>query len=70
MIFALFMNQYFSFGDFIFRDENGTEVGRANDLKSLEKQLAIVPDESIVFHAERNHFSNWLKARTEFLARA
>ncbi len=25
-----------------------------------------VPDESIVFHASRNHFSNWLKARTEF----
>ncbi|MGB5874487.1 MAG: PEP/pyruvate-binding domain-containing protein, partial [Bacteroidota bacterium] len=25
-----------------------------------------VPDESIVHHAKRNHFSNWLKARTEF----
>ncbi len=26
----------------------------------------MVPDESIVYHAQRNHFSNWLKARTEF----
>jgi hypothetical protein len=25
-----------------------------------------VPDESILFHGEKNHFSNWLKARTEF----
>jgi hypothetical protein len=25
-----------------------------------------VPAESIKYHAERNHFSNWLKARTEF----
>ena len=25
-----------------------------------------VPAESIAYHAERNHFSNWLKARTEF----
>lgn len=61
-----FMNQFFSFGDFIFRTGNGLEVGRATDLRSLEEQLKIVPDESIIFHASRNHFSNWLKARTEF----
>ncbi len=62
-----FMVQYFSFGDFIFRTPEGYEVGRATDLKSLEDQLRILPEESIMFHAERNHFSNWLKARTEFL---
>jgi len=56
----------FGFGDFIFRSENGAEVGRAFDLQSLEQQLAIVPEKSINYHAERNHFSNWLKARTEF----
>ncbi len=62
----IFMNRYFSFGDFVFRTEAGVEVGRANDLRSLEDQLKIVPIESIKYHAERNHFSNWLKARTEF----
>jgi CheY-like chemotaxis protein len=62
----LFMNRYFSFGDFIFRMPDGTEVGRASDLKSLEENLERVPDESIRYHSERNHFSNWLKARTEF----
>ena len=61
-----FMTEYFSFGDFIFRTPDGREVGRASDLKSLREQLQFVPDESIRFHAERNHFSNWLKARTEF----
>jgi CheY-like chemotaxis protein len=61
-----FMIQYFSFGDFIFRTPEGVEVGRASDLKSLEEQLQFVPEESIRYHAERNHFSNWLKARTEF----
>jgi CheY-like chemotaxis protein len=61
-----FMTQYFSFGDFIFRTPEGLEVGRASDLKSLSEQLQYVPEESIRFHAERNHFSNWLKARTEF----
>jgi CheY-like chemotaxis protein len=61
-----FMTEYFSFGDFVFRTPEGYEVGRAADLKSLREQLEYVPDESIRFHAERNHFSNWLKARTEF----
>jgi|WetSurMetagenome_2_1015567.scaffolds.fasta_scaffold23333_3 CheY-like chemotaxis protein len=61
-----FMNQHFSFGDFVFKTKDGFEVARANDLKSLEDSLKIVPIDSITFHAERNHFSNWLKARTEF----
>ena len=62
-----FMVENFSFGDFVFRTPDGVEVGRAKDLKELEETLETVPDESILFHAERNHFSNWLKARTEFL---
>ena len=61
-----FMVQYFSFGDFVFRTADGAEVGRAHDLKTLEEQLHLVPEESIRYHGERNHFSNWLKARTEF----
>ncbi len=61
-----FMNQHFSFGDFVFKTKNGVEVARANNLKALEDSLKVVPIESITFHAERNHFSNWLKARTEF----
>ncbi len=56
---------YFGFGDFIFRLE-GREVGRAADLRQLEERLASVPAASIQYHAERNHFSKWLKARTEF----
>jgi len=56
----------FGFGDFIFRDPHGVEVGRATDLITLEKELQVVPEDSVRYHAERNHFSNWLKARTEF----
>lgn len=61
-----FMFRNFGFGDFIFRTSDGAEVGRASDLKSLEEQLQLVPDDSVRYHAERNHFSNWMKARTEF----
>ncbi|HEX9934693.1 MAG TPA: histidine kinase, partial [bacterium] len=61
-----FMTENLSFGEFVFRTPEGNEVGRAKDLISLEKEIALVPESSIRFHAERNHFSHWLKARTEF----
>jgi len=61
-----FMLENFGFGDFIFRLPDGEEVGRAHDLKALERELQIVPVESVAHHAEHNHFSVWLKAHTEF----
>lgn len=61
-----FMREHFSFGDFIFRDEKYNEIARAHNLRELEERMGEVPEESIIFHASRNHFSNWLKARTEF----
>lgn len=60
------MTKNFSFGDFIFRKPGGEKISRATDLISLEKNLKILPPESLKYHSERNHFSNWLKARTEF----
>ena len=56
----------FAFGDFVFRMPDGTVVGHAADLKGMEEMLPRVPIESVVYHANRNHFSRWLKARTEF----
>lgn len=61
-----FMVEHFAFGDFVFRLPDGREVGRVSDLKDLETMLARVPAESIAFHGERNHFSNWFTARSEF----
>lgn len=61
-----FLVEQFAFGDFVFRLPDGEEVGRASDLKELEEQLESVPAASIGYHGERNHFSNWLIARTEF----
>ncbi len=61
-----FMVDNFGFGDFVFKRPNGEVVGRAADLRTLEELLQRVPADSIGYHAERNHFSRWLKARTEF----
>jgi len=60
------MKEYFGFGDFVFRLPDNVEVARAPDLRTLEEKLRTVPGESVAYHAERNHFSKWLKARTEF----
>lgn len=56
----------FGFGDFIFRNEKNEIFFRATDLPSLLEALKTIPDESLVFHANSNHFSNWLAARGEF----
>lgn len=60
------LTEQFGFGDFVFRLPDASEVGRAKDLNELEQLLQRVPAESIVFHAQSNHFSHWLGARTEF----
>ncbi len=61
-----FMLKNFGFGDFVFYLPDGRKIDRATDMKSLEEKLRTVPEESILYHAERDHFSTWLKARTEF----
>jgi len=60
------LREHFGFGDFVFRLPDGTEIDRAHDLKTLVEKFHTVPEESIAYHGERNHFSNWLKARTEY----
>jgi Pyruvate phosphate dikinase, AMP/ATP-binding domain len=61
-----FMLANFGFGSFIFRLPDGTEIGRAANLKELIRMLRTVPDESVRHHASNDHFSNWMRARTEF----
>ncbi len=61
-----FMVESLRIGDFVFRLADGTEVGHASDLKTLEMMLETVPAESLAYHGKRNDFSTWLKARTEF----
>lgn len=61
-----FMRTEFGFGPFVFRAPSGEEVGRADDMRQMLEWLRTIADESLRFHAERNHVSNWLMARSEF----
>ena len=60
-----FMN-HLGFGDFVFRMPDGSEVDRASNLRELEAKVAKVPDESLLYHAQQNHFSRWIMTRSEF----
>jgi CheY-like chemotaxis protein len=60
------LTDHFGFGDFVFRMPDQREVGRAKDLNELEQQLQTIAPESLTYHAQSNHFSHWLMARTEF----
>ncbi len=63
------IKEHMGFGDFIFRDGKGRPLGyRARNLDEFISLLGDdkkIPDESIDYHAERNHFSLWLTAQGE-----
>jgi CheY-like chemotaxis protein len=50
------------FGDFYFKYETGELVGIAKTLKEFQKMIKKIPEESLIYHANRNHYSNWLVA--------
>jgi len=61
-----FMAENFGFGDFVFRLPDGREIARADDMRTMIGLLGTVPDASLLHHASNDHFSTWLRARTEF----
>ncbi len=62
-----FIIQNLAFGPFVFRNPDSKEaIGTATDLQSFQQKLLTLPVESLIYHAERNHFSKWLNARALF----
>jgi DNA-binding response OmpR family regulator len=62
-----FFMQHLGFGDFVFRFPDGREIARASNLRGMEKILPDIPNESVDYHARRNHFSSWFMARSEVM---
>jgi hypothetical protein len=60
-----FITYSLGFGHFIYRDHEGRKIAVAKSMKDFEKQLRVIPDESVLYHALKNHFSLWLMARGE-----
>ena len=60
-----FISHYLGFGNFVFKTRDGREVAVARSIKEFERQLNVIPDESLLYHSKRNHFSLWFMARGE-----
>jgi hypothetical protein len=63
--FQSFITHFLGFGNFVYRDQYGNPITQARTLKEFESKLRTIPDESLLYHAQRNHFSLWLMARGE-----
>ncbi len=63
-----FITNYLGFGSFEFKDNSGNIVAVASNLQEFESFIKKIPDESLLFHASRDHFSMWLMARGEIRA--
>ena len=61
-----FIKEEFAFGDFIFRNPDRTEFGRAANLKELEVLMRAVPDEVLLGATSKNMLSKWFMARGLF----
>jgi len=60
-----FINYYLGFGHFVYRDNSGRQIAVAKSMKEFEAYLETVPEDSLAYHAMKNHFSLWLMARGE-----
>ena len=60
-----FINYYLGFGHFVYRDNSGRQIAVAKSMKEFEAYLQTVPEDSLAYHAMKNHFSLWLMARGE-----
>jgi hypothetical protein len=63
--FKSFITHYLGFGHFVYRDKEGRTIAVAKSLKEFEDLLKTIPEESLLYHARKDHFSLWLMARGE-----
>ncbi len=60
-----FITYYLGFGHFVYRDNSGRQIAVAKSMKEFEAYLETIPEDSLAYHAMKNHFSLWLMARGE-----
>jgi CheY-like chemotaxis protein len=57
----------FGFGNFIILNpQTKTEIARITSLKDLQTKIFHIPDDSLVYHLSRNHFSRFFYSRAIF----
>jgi len=59
--------QFFGFGDFVFKDRNQKEIGRARSFNQLRDMVRDIPDDVLMDVAKTPALCRWLYARGEIV---
>jgi len=60
-----FVNHQYGFSSFIYKTSKGKKIATADSLKEFEHILHTIPDDSLIYHGKKFHYSSWLRARGE-----
>ncbi len=62
-----YISEEFAFGDFVFKDlQTGEIIARASNLKDMQKCVAEIPEEVLLYNTSRNRLSKWMFSRGLF----
>ena len=61
-----YIREEFEFGDFVFRDKDRQEYGRAANLSELLECIRTIPDDVLLYNTSKNMLSKWFFARGLF----
>ena len=62
-----FLRHYLGFGPFIFINPKTKEpIARVKNIKDMQYVIKSIPDDSLLYHLQRNHLSRWLRTRAIF----
>ena len=61
-----YIREEFEFGDFVFRDKDRQEFGRAANLSELQECIQSIPDDVLIYNTSKNMLSKWFFARGLF----
>lgn len=61
-----YIREEFEFGDFVFRDRDRQECGRAANLSQLQECIMTIPDDVLIYNTSKNMLSKWFFARGLF----
>ena len=61
-----YIREEFEFGDFVFRDKERQEYGRAANLSELQECIQTIPDDVLIYNTSKNMLSKWFFARGLF----
>jgi len=61
-----FILEELGFGDFVFRNPDGSYLSQVRTLREFALAIETVPARTLLFHSDRNDYSRWMMAHGEY----